>query len=307
LPEALETFFNAVTEIPMDDWAGLRDLRARIPAVQYFEYLNTVRQSRFKARAVQVQAVANTGTLRARLKTLHQQTQMVLQQWERFSLPQYLNSSNKTQAEAAKVLSLEDLNAMKAGQLRKPAHELREKLETCQYCLLEKLNLLPPSLRLQWGQLAEDDRLRVENTAWWPGLENAERDDFNATRTIAELIAWWFRQLYEKASANSLSAMRNMIRATLIHASLGDPSEIIRGSVHVPPRAAVVGERLQVKLNRAPTPGTRLQLLDTAQHVVAILAVEDHGPQSTQVQIVDLIQHNIQINTLFNVVANKRT
>ena len=98
-----------------------------------------------------------------------------------------------------------------------------------------------------------------------------------------------------------------MIRACLIHASLGDPQEIIRGNVHVPPRVAAVGERLQVKLNRPPLPGTRLQLLDQQQQVVALLAVEDHTPQSTQVRIVNLSQTNIRINTQFSVLANNLT
>ena len=162
-------------------------------------------------------------------------------------------------------------------------------------------------MRLQWGQLAEDDRLRVEQVSWWPGLERAEADDFNATRTLSELIDWWFRQLQSEASANSRSALRNLVRALLIQASLGDPNEIVRGNVHVPPRQARIGERLQVKLNRAPAPGTRLQLLDPQQRVVAVLAIEDHTPQSTRVNIVDLVEPNLVINTRFSVVSNRLT
>jgi hypothetical protein len=138
-------------------------------------------------------------------------------------------------------------------------------------------------------------------------MDRAEAEDFNAVRTVSELIAWWFRQLAGDASAAGRSAMRNMIRAVLIHASLGDPQEIVRGNVHVPPRTASIGERLQVKLNRAPQPGTRLQLLDTQQQVVAVLAVEDHTPQSTQGKIVDMLQPGVSINTRFSVVANKLT
>jgi hypothetical protein len=303
----LETFFNAVTEIPMDDWVVLRHLHFKLPPMRHFEYFHQMRHSRFQARALRIQADVKTGSLRSRLKTIHQQTQMVLQHWSRAGLPRSQSNTTKIQAEAAKVLSLEDLALMKAGMLRKPAHELREKLEACQYCLLEQLDLLPPSLRLQWGQLAEDDRLRVEEVAWWPGLDGAERDDFNATRTVAELIAWWFRQIDAETSANSRSAMRNMIRAALIHASLGDPMEIIRGKVHVPPRRAAVGERLQVKLNRAPSPGTRLQLIDPQQRMVALLTVEDHSDQATRAQIVNLVRSHIRINTQYRVVANKRT
>ena len=305
LPAVLQAFFAAVCEIPMDDWTALQGLQAKLPAFQQFEYLEHMRQARFQARPAKLEA-PGSDTLKARLQTVHLQNQAVMQQWATFKLPAFAVSSVKTQAEAAKVLSLEDL-AVGNGSLRKPAQALREQLEHCLACLLENLNQLPPSLRLQWGQLAEDDRIKVEDVSWWPGLERAETEDFNAARTVSELIAWWFRQLAAEASASSRSAMRNMIRATLIQASLGDPQEIIRGNVHVPPRLASIGERLQVKLNRAPQPGTQLQLLDVSQRVVALLAVEDHGPQSTQVKIIDMVPGSLTIDSRFSVVSNKNT
>ncbi|WP_367156135.1 hypothetical protein [Methylomonas sp. HYX-M1] len=306
LPAALDPFLAAVCEIPMDDWASLKGLQPKLPPFQQFDYLGQLRQARFRARPSLLLTPANSDTLQARLQTVHLQTQIVMQQWSAFALPVFDVSSLQTQAAAAKILSLEDL-ATGSGPLRKQAQDLRDQLEHCQFCLLEKLNVLPPSLRLQWGQLAEDDRIRVEDVSWWPGMDRAEAEDFNAVRTVSELIAWWFRQLAGDASAAGRSAMRNMIRAVLIHASLGDPQEIVRGNVHVPPRTASIGERLQVKLNRAPQPGTRLQLLDTQQQVVAVLAVEDHTPQSTRVKIVDMLQPGVSINTRFSVVANKLT
>lgn len=307
LPAELNNFFHAVCEIPMDDWAALKPLLPKLPAFEQYDFLNQLRQSRFKARPVQSLTPTNTSTLHARLLVVQRQTQVVMQQWARATLPQFTVSSLQTQAAAARVLSLEDLSNGAAGALRKQAQELREKLEHCQYCLLQNLNKLPPSLRLQWGQLAEDDQLRADDVSWWPGLDGAERDDFNATRTVSELISWWFRQLDTNASANGRSAMRNMIRAMVIFASLGDPQEIVRGNVHVPPRLTAVGERLQVQLNRAPAPGTRLLLMDIEQRPVAVLAVEDHSPQATQVQIVSLMRSDARINTRFTVVANQRT
>jgi len=154
--------------------------------------------------------------------------------------------------------------------------------------------------------LAEDDRIRVENVSWWPGLDQAEQDDFNTTRTLSELIDWWFRQLKDDADAASRTAMHNMIRATLIFASLGDPQEIVRGNVFVPPRLLLPGERFRVKLNRAISPGIRLQLLDLNQRVAAELTVEDHSPDSTEVSIVNVVQANAKINTRFAVVGNLR-
>ena len=306
LPDELDSFFSAVTEIPMDDWSALKPLRPKLPPFHRFDYLNKIRRSRFKARPSRAATVSNSDTLQARLQTLSLQTQIVMQQWSQFSLPTFTASSLQTQEQASRVLSLEDLSNGAAGTLRKKAQALREELEQCQACLLEKLNLLPPSIRLQWGQLAEDDRIRVENVSWWPGLERAEQDDFNATRSIAELISWWFRQLSSDASAVGRSAMRNMIRSSLIFASLGDPNEIVRGKVHVPPRLPAIGERLKVKLNRSPLPGTRLQLLDDKHQIVAVLAVEDHSTQSTQARIVELMQPLARINTGFSVVANRR-
>jgi len=305
--EELSSFFDAVTEIPMSDWTALKDLLPKLPPFTHYPYLEQMRRFRFQARPAKTPIPGNTSVLQSRLKTLHYQNRVVMQQWANVSLPTYTSSSVKTQTEATRILSLEDLSSSSAGHLRKDAQALREKLEQCQYCLLENLNQLPPSLRLQWGQLAEDDRIRVEDVSWWPALDRAERDDFNVTRTVAELIAWWFRQLDSGASANSRSAMRNMIRATLIHASLGDPQEIVRGSVYVPPRISKLGERLHVKLNRIPAPGAQLQLLDNQQQVIAMLAVEDHTPQGTQVKIVQLANASIQIKTGFQVFANKRS
>lgn len=310
LPTELDSFFDAVTEIPMDDWAGLHLLTPKLPPFHKFDYLSKLRTARFKAKPhLQGQRMAlNTGndTLQARLNTVHLQTQSMIKQWSTLTLPAFTVSSLQTQQQAAKVFSLEDLSQGSNGYLRKQTQTLRERLEQCQACLLEKLSLLPGSLRLQWGHLAADDRIRVENVSWWPGLDQAEQDDFNSTRTIAELIDWWFRQMKDGADAASRNAMHNMIRATLIFASLGDPQEVVRGNVFVPPRRVLPGERFRVKLNRAITPGMRLQLLDLNQRVAAELTVEDHSPDSTKVRIINVVQANVKINTRFAVVGNLR-
>ena len=303
LPEELESFFDAVTEIPMQHWADLKPLRSKLPSFEKYTYLGQLRQARFKARPQRLSFNTGSDTLQARLQTVQRQNQSVLQQWSRLTLPSFSQSSVQTQQKAARVFSLEDLAHSGSRSLRSQAQSLRERLEQCQTCLLEKLSLLPGSIRLQWGQLAEDDRLRLEQVSWWPGLEQAEQDDFNATRTVSELIDWWFRQLSDETDAASRQAMRNMIRATLIFASLGDPQEIVRGNVFVPPRVALPGERFRVKLNRNILPGITLQLLDLNQQVAAELAVEDHSPDSTQVRIINMVQPNITINSRFAVIG----
>ena len=208
---------------------------------------------------------------------------------------------------AARVISLADLLGGTRGILQKNAQTLHNRLEQAIACMLEKLNELAPSIRLQWAQLAEDDRLPVERAELWPGLERAEREDFNATRTLSELVAWWFRQLDNDASSTAKSAMRNMIRAALIHASLGDPAEIIHGTVQVPPRRLVLGEGLRIQLNRNAKIGTVLQLMDTEQRVIALLNVDDQDDKGTFAKITQVTQKDALVTTQFSVVASKAT
>jgi len=126
-------------------------------------------------------------------------------------------------------------------------------------------------------------------------------------RTIADLVAWWFRQLDPEASANALGALRAMIRASLIVAALGDPAEILRGQVRVPPRRFAVGEPVRLTLNRSARPGTRLQILDDAQRVVGLLAVEDQDTQGVLARVEQVDDQTVRISTRFTVVANRAT
>lgn len=305
LPDALDPFFIAVCEIPLYDWTALEPLRLQLPALDQFSFLNQMRQARFKARPG-APTTGTSSTLQARLHTVHQQTQTLMQQWAGSLLPVTGVASVQNLLAAAQVLSLEDLATLR-GDLRNQAQALRDQLERCAVYLLERVGQMPGSIRLQWGQLAEDDRLAVHDVSRWPGLERAEADDFNNTRTLAELVAWLFRQQTSDASATSQAALRNLVRAVLIHASLGDPQEILRGTVQVPPRFVRPGERLQVRLNRTAPVGTRLQLLDSQQQLVALVAVEDHSQEGTEVSIVDLLHPQATINTRCSLVANKRT
>ncbi|OZG70292.1 hypothetical protein BTA51_26590 [Hahella sp. CCB-MM4] len=307
LPDELDTFFDAVVELPMDDWAVLKPLQPKLPPFHRFEFINQVRTARFKSRPKRMFSYSQTETLHARLLTVQQQTQTIMNQWSNRALPDVYKSASSTQRTAAKVMSLEDLLSHGRGQLRQQAQLLHDRLEQCTYCLLEKLALLPGSLRLQWGQLAEDDRIKVDQVAYWPGLETAEKDDFKATRTLSELIAWLFKQLSDDADANSKTALRNLVRAVLIYASLGDPQEIVRGKVFLPPKRANPGERFRVKLNRRLVQGAQLKLLDERQQVAAELTVEDDDNDSTEVRIVNMVIPNIAITSRFAVVGKGRS
>lgn len=306
LPDELDTFFDSVIELPMNDWAVLKPLKSKLPPFHRFDFINQVRQARFKSRPSRLYSYNQTATLQARLLTVQKQTQSIVSHWSTVQLPNQYVSAVKSQLVAARVLSLEDLLSHGRGKLRTEAQTLHQRLEQCIYCLLEKLTLLPGSLRLNWGQLAEDDRIKVDNVAYWPSLETAEQEDFNATRTLSELIAWLFKQLSDDADKNSQTALRNLVRAVLIYASLGDPQELVRGKVFLPPKRSFPDERFRVNLNRRLVQGAKLNLLDENQQVAAELSVEDHDEESTEVRIVNMVIPNLSINSRFTVVGKGR-
>jgi hypothetical protein len=309
LPDDLDDFFETVLEIPMAAWADLQNFKYYIPTAEKLTPITNVRQVRLNQKLDRQHNY--TTPVGLSLFGIRQQTQATLHQWTQLLIPINVVSIKQQQQEASHIISLADLMTTTKGPLQKQAQHLHNRLEQAAWCMLEKLNLLPPSLRLQWAQLAEDDRLPVDRVALWPGLERAERDDFNATRTLAEIIAWWFKQLDSDATATARSAMRNMVRATLIHAAMGDPAEILQGSVQVPPRRFLSGELMRLQLNRAPKLGTLLQLLDTQQRVVALLNVDDHDDKGTVARITQItnasLPNNALVTTQFKVVANKST
>ncbi|HWV14425.1 MAG TPA: hypothetical protein VN030_03255 [Cellvibrio sp.] len=311
LPDDLDDFFETVLEVAIDDWAALRPFKIHIPAPDKLDYIDSIRKLRLQSKTLKQVAVAQQNNARSPLNVslfgIRIQTQATLQMMAQAVMPIAEVSSKIRQQQAARVISLADALTGTRGVLQKNAQTLHNRLEQAVAGILEKLNDLAPSIRLQWAQLAEDDRLSVERVELWPGLERAEREDFNSTRTLSEIVAWWFRQLDSDASAAARSAMRNMIRATLIHASLGDPAEIIHGLVKVPPRRLLLGEGLRVQLNRAPRVGSVLQLLDPQERVIALLNVDDHDDKGTLVKISQVTQKEVLVTTQFRVVASKAT
>lgn len=309
LPEPLQAFFDTLLEVGLDDWRALRPLRPRIPQGPRLGYLEQLRTQRLEAKLNRHFAVDNSaraGHQALSLAGLQRQGRATLQQMSRQVLSITANTSlQQQQRQAARVISLEDLLSAGGGRLQRAAQQLHNRLEQATQCILEHLEQLPPSLRLQWAQLAEDDRLRVNSVAHWPGLERAERRDFNTTRTLQELVAWWFRQLHDQPSADARSAARNMVRACLVQAALGDPAETLKGEVSVPPRRLVPGELLSVNLNRRPRLNETLQLLDRQQRPVAWLQVDDHDQGGTRARIARVSQKSARVAAGFRVVASK--
>lgn len=306
LPETLVGFMDTVTEVPIADWAALSHLIPHIEPDRKMALADRYRKVRFDTKQQNMKRGKLPTTLDSRIGSLRKSNQALLISWSQGLVSAKPASLRQEQKEVANVLALDDATTTQSGSMRRAAETLRDNLELSQRCLLQHLRGLSGSLRLTWGQLAEDDRLPVTDVSRWPGLERAEQEDFNRVRTLSELVDWWFRQLNDDPSANSRQAMKNMIRATLIVASLGDPEDIIRGEVTAPPRVIRLGERLKVRLNRVPLPGMELQLLDDMQRVTAILAVEDQIADSTEVRITQVLQKDIRISTRSTVIGKVR-
>lgn len=310
VPEALTTFFESVLEVPMADWRVLRPLKSRLPPPARLEPLWGLRRYRFGQQRVALAsgtAAAAGGALAAHLAPMMLQTQRVYRFWSERPIPEPAGSLGAYQESASRVLSLKDLLSGSSGELQREAQTLHNRLEQCIVCLLKQLEQVQPSVRLEWAQRAEDDRLDVTRPETWPGLDRAESADLNAVRTTAELAAWWFRQLDPEASADALGALRSMLRAGLIVAALGDPTELLQGQVVLPPRRFAPEEPVRLTLNRSAAPGTRLQILDDAQRVVGVLRIEDQDAQGALARVERVDDAQVTISTRFRVIANRAT
>ena len=182
-PAELADFFDAVLEVPMADWRTLAPLAPKLPPSRVPEWLD-LRRHRFERYAKRPLGQGRAGE---RLAAVVASTSVLYRSWsiqtpraEPASLGGYLEDS-------ARVVSLKDLLSGGAGALQREAQTLHNRLEQCVQCLSRRLDAIAPSLRFQWAQLAEDDRLNAEHPESWPGLERAEAADFNGVRTLTEL------------------------------------------------------------------------------------------------------------------------
>ena len=316
LPDALLTFWKTVREIPLSNWKATASLKPRLMAMADGGLIKTMRETRLNNAlplfaANKVTQSFNSGNMALRstsdsaaFTNMAQQSQKRISRWAAVSVPE--NLLQVRPATIASVLSLEDIQNHSNRRLRHAGRDLLEKLEQCQICLQDTLAALPGSVRLRWGQLAEDNRLPVEAISRWPGLKLAEESSFITTRTLAELIDWWFRQLIEEADEDSRQTMRDMIRAAVIYASLGNPQEIVRGTISAPPGLFRAGEFFRVALNRQVVPGKVLQLLTHEQEVAAEITVEESDAEGTRVRISKVLRESIEFSANVSVIGRVR-
>ncbi len=281
---ALTPFLEAVYDVPLADWAGLRELYPLLPERGRIEMLVNQRRELLSKR----QAMTGGAALISRLLPLHQETLALA----RDLVKQPFNAGgaiSSVQQQGSKLLALDDLLTGPPHRLRPQAAALHQRLGNAAACLAIRLRGMPPSLRLIWAEAAENDRLPADAPERWPGLDRAEAADFNAVRTLVELVHWWFRQLHAEASGGARTALRNYLRAAVLHAASDDPGQILHGNVATLPGRFRVGEMLRLTLNREAAPGALLSLMDPEQRVMGTLRVDDFDEQGALAVITQVL------------------
>ena len=99
--------------------------------------------------------------------------------------------------------------------------------------------------------------------------------------------------------------MRNFIRACLLLAASDDPQQLLQGQIKTLPTRFRLGELLRLNLNREPSPGNMLQMLDDKQQVVATVRVEDHDDKGTLASIATIINPNISLTLAMRVTGQR--
>ena len=117
--------------------------------------------------------------------------------------------------------------------------------------------------------------------------------------SASELLGWLFRQLADGPSAEAGTALRTMVRAVVIHAALGEPEEILKGTVLVPPRVLDPGAVIRVRLNRPARLGLRLELFDEQRRPVGLVRVDDEEREDAIVTVLKTHHANVQVNKAF--------
>ena len=304
LADELGIFMDTLLDVPMANWQALSVLTQQLPGRHRLQHMLEKRKSRIQSK--QSLFSQNLFTRVRGFASLQRQSAMVLQSFS-FRQVKPVRSLRTLQLEVANVLSLEDLqNNYAGGRLRRAAQSLSNNVELACFCLLEKLNDLPPSIRLLWAQLAEDDALPIESPEKWPDIGRAENLAFNSLRTSLELVNWLNRQLTEKSDSDSRSALRNLIRACLMLAASDDPGDLLEGELQVAPKELLLGSVLRLRLNQEAVPGATLQLLDKNKKSVAMLRLDDQDSEGISATVINLFEEVKEVNTQqFMVIGSK--
>lgn len=298
---ALRPLLDAVLDIPVSDWAALGDIGPLLPGRAQLAPLLALRTQKLQWRVAQPPAMAGAHPA---LAALHTASLEAAREW--LARPVDAPALAALQQQGRRVLALDDLLASPLPALRAPAQALLGRLQAAAGCLLARLRGVPATQRLDWGNAADADRLAVEQPERWPGLLRAESDDFNATRTLVELVGWWFAQLDADASGAARTAMRNFVRGCLVLAAGDDPQQLLQGRIKTLPPRFAPGALLRLQLNREPPPGALLQLFDGEQRVIGLLRVDDHDEGGTVARVAQVYDGAALLSTALQVTGALR-
>lgn len=299
LPEELEPFIEAVLDVPVTDWVSLKPYIHLLPPRHNLTKMIGARTARLEY-LTNLPLPQASSPLGLRLFSMQGFNQSLLRNLARTSVA-YYPSLIAFQRASAKVLSLEDLLNGPPHRLRGLAQSQRNKIDQATHSLLSNLRNVSPSIRLDWATEAEADTLNVSAPTSWPGLGKAEAKDLNGIRTLVELVDWWWRQLSEGSNANSVSAVRNLLRAILMFSAADDPQQILHGQLRTIPGRFKLGDALRVSLNREALPGTQLQLVDINNVLVGTLRVDDFDEEGAVTTITEMFNDSVTPNSNFTV------
>ena len=307
LPSEMDDFLDAVWEVPVADFAALRPWLPALPDRMRIALWLDRRDQRLQTKSnifFSITAPTTSGIVRTKLAPLAEQNR-AMYRTQIGNRARFSDSLREFQREAAQVLSLTDVLSGQRGDLRSAGERLRDQYEQVIGCLIAQLELSLPSLRYEWAQAAEDDRLPVEDPEQWLGLDRLAERSFLTARTLVDTVRWMFAQLSNEGSGTGRTALRNLVRAAVIAIAHGDPSAHIRGPVVSAPAQLRPGSLLRVALNREALPGTRLHLFDQDHRVVGEVQVDDHDAQGAVVSLISSTSSILSISTRFSVMQIK--
>ena len=302
LPSEMDDFLDAVWEVPVADFTALRPWLPSLPDRMRIATWLDRRDQRLQTKTHA--PATNGGIVRTKLAPLTAQNRGMYRS-QIGNRARFSDSLREFQREAAQVLSLTDVLAGQRGGLRSAGERLRDQCEQVIGCLVAQLESSLPSLRYEWAQAAEDDRLPVEDPEQWLGLDRLAERSFLTARTLVDTVRWLFAQLSNDGSGTGRTALRNLVRAAVIAVAHGDPSAHIRGPVVSAPAQLRPGSLLRVALNREALPGTRLHLFDQDHRVVGEVQVDDHDAQGAVVSLISSTSSTLSISTRFSVMQIK--
>jgi hypothetical protein len=307
LPSEMDDFLDAVWEVPVADFTALRPWLPALPDRMRIALWLDRRDQRLQTKSnifFSITAASTSGIVRTKLAPLAEQNR-AMYRTQIGNRARFSDSLREFQREAAQVLSLTDVLSGQRGDLRSAGERLRDQYEQVIGCLVAQLESSLPSLRYEWAQAAEDDRLPVEDPEQWHGLDRLADRSFLTARTLVETVRWMFAQLSNEGSGTGRTALRNLVRAAVIAIAHGDPSAHIRGPVVSAPAQLRPGSLLRVALNREALPGTRLHLFDQDHRLVGEVQVDDHDAQGAVVSLISSTSSTLSISTRFSVMQIK--